>query len=326
MCFFSAQLIVLGLALALDLLLGDPPNRFHPVAWMGRFIAWGERLAPDAGPAVTFVYGAAWVLFGLIVSTLPVVGLLAGAGWVGRILYIPLAALLLKSTFTYSGLAHAAGSVARALSAADLPEARRLVSWHLVSRDTSALSGDLVAAAAVESVAENVTDGIVAPLLFFLLAGVPGAWAYRFVNTCDSMLGYRDPRHEYLGKFAARLDDVLNWLPARLAGLLMVGGAWLAGEDAANAWRVMGCQHARTASPNAGWTMGAMSGALHVTLEKVGHYRLEGGSKALSADTIRRATRVAGLTVASFVLTAVLFSLIFAVCLILLGRHSTILL
>jgi adenosylcobinamide-phosphate synthase len=326
MCFASAQLIVLGLALALDLLLGDPPNRFHPVAWMGCLIGWGERLAPDAGPGVTFVYGAAWVLFGAIVCTLPVLGLLAGARWVGVMLYIPLAALLLKSTFTYSGLVRAAGSVAHALLAADLPEARRLVSWHLVSRDASALSGALVAAAAVESVAENVTDGVVAPLLFFLFAGVPGAWAYRFINTCDSMLGYRDSRHEYLGKFAARLDDALNWLPARLTGLLMVSASWLAGEDAANAWRVMWRQHARTASPNAGWTMSAMAGALNVTLEKVGHYRLEGGAELLSAGTIRRATRVASLTAVLFSLTAVLFSLILIVCLILLGRYSTILL
>jgi adenosylcobinamide-phosphate synthase len=97
---FDTQLIVLELALALDLLLGDPPNRFHPVAWMGHFIGWGERLAPDAGPGITFIYGAAWVLFGVLVCTLPVVGLLAGAKWVGDHLYIPLAALLLKSTFT----------------------------------------------------------------------------------------------------------------------------------------------------------------------------------------------------------------------------------
>lgn len=315
---FDAHLIVLGLALALDLLLGDPPNRFHPVAWIGHLIGWGERLAPDAGPGITFVYGATWVLSGVIVCTLPVVGLLAGARWVGDLLYIPVAALLLKSTFTYSGLARAARSVARALLAADLPEARRLVSWHLVSRDIAALSGELVAAAAVESVAENVTDGVVAPLLFFLLAGVPGAWAYRFFNTCDSMLGYRDPQHEYLGKFAARLDDVLNWLPARLTGLLMVIAAWLGGENASNAWRVMWGQHRRTSSPNAGWTMSAMAGALDVTLEKVGHYKLEGGAEPVSANTIRRATRVAGLTVA-------LFSAILVVCLILLvGRHSTI--
>ena len=292
------QLIILGLALAFDLLLGDPPNRWHPVAWMGTLIGWGKRNAPAAGPGRRLAYGAALVLIGAVVCTLPVVLLLAGARWLGAGVYVLTAALLLKSTFTYSGLVRAARSVQRALHAGDLPEARRLVSWHLVSRDTATLSEELVAAAVVESVAENLTDSLVAPFFFFLLAGVPGAWAYRFFNTCDSMLGYRDPEHEYLGKFAARLDDLLNWIPARLAGVLMIAATRLAGEDAASAWRTMWAQHARTASPNAGWTMSAMAGALNVTLEKVGHYELEGGTMALSAATIQRATRVVGVTVA----------------------------
>lgn len=306
------QLIVFGLALALDLLLGDPPNRFHPVAWMGRLIGWSEQRAPAGGPTRRFVYGVALVLVGAAVCTLPVVLLLARAKRCGAGVYVPVTVLLLKSTFTYSGLARAAASVRCALQAGDLPEARRLVAWHLVSRDTSELSEELVAAAAVESVAENVTDGVIAPLLYFLLVGVPGAWAYRFLNTCDSMLGYHDPEHEYLGKFAARLDDLLNWLPARLTALLMAVAAWLAGEDAPGAWRTMWAQHGRTASPNAGWTMGAMAGALNVTLEKVGYYRLEGGTTTLRPATIGRATRVAGLTV-------VLFGLLLAAALALTG-------
>jgi adenosylcobinamide-phosphate synthase len=312
------RLIVFGLAMALDLLLGDPLNRWHPVAWMGWLIGWGERMAPAAGPALRFAYGAALVLIGATVCMLFVAFLLSGAKRFGAVIYIPVAALLLKSSFTYSGLTRAARSVQRALQIGDLPEARRLVSYHLVSRNTSALDGELVAAAAVESVAENVTDAVVAPLLLFLVAGVPGAWVYRFVNTCDSMLGYRDPEHEYLGKFAARLDDLLNWLPARLSGLLMVVAAWLAREDAASAWRTMWVQHGRTASPNAGWTMSAMAGALNVTLEKVGCYRLEGGTRALSATTIQRATRLAGLTV-------VLFGFLLAAALALVGVEHVLL-
>jgi adenosylcobinamide-phosphate synthase len=290
------QLAVFGVAGVIDLLLGDPPNRWHPVAWMGSFIRWGERHAPVAGPAVRFAYGAALVWAGVAVSTLPVVLLSIAARRLGPAIYVVIAAPLLKSTFAHSGLIRAAGTVQRALQAGDLAEARRLVSWHLVSRDTSALTEELVAAAAVESVAENVTDGFAAPLFYFLLSGVPGAWAYRFCNTCDSMLGYRDPEHEYLGKFAARLDDLLNWAPARLTGLLMVCAAWLAREDAPNAWRTMWRQHRRTASPNAGWTMCAAAGALNVTLEKVGHYRLEGGAVLPSVDTLRRAKRLANLT------------------------------
>jgi adenosylcobinamide-phosphate synthase len=297
MRFFFIQLIVLGLAVLLDLGLGDPPNRFHPVVWMGRLIEWGEKRAPQAEPVVVFIYGLLLVLSGVVICTLPVLVLLTGAWWLGQVIYVLAAALLLKSTFTYSGLAGAAREIVRALQSADLVEARRLVSWHLVSRDTAGLDEGLVVAATVESVAENVTDGFTAPLFFFLLAGVPGAWAYRFFNTCDSMLGYRDPVHEYLGKFAAHLDDVVNWLPARLTGLLIVAAAWLAREDARGAWHTMWSQHGRTASPNAGWTMCAMAGALNVTLEKVDHYRLDGGAGVLVANTIRRATRVAGLAV-----------------------------
>lgn len=293
------QLIVLGLALALDR-IGDPPNRWHPVAWMGRLVGWGEANAPAAGPLLRFTYGAILVMLGAAVCTLPLVLALAGAVRVSAIAYIPIAALLLKSTFTYSGLVRAASSVRQALQTGDLPQARRLLSWHLVSRDTSALNEALVTAAAIESVAENITDAVAAPLLFFGLAGVPGAWAYRFFNTCDSMLGYHDPEHEYLGKFAARLDDVLNWLPARLTGLLLILAAWLAREDARGAWRTMWTQHNRTASPNAGWTMSAMAGALNVTLEKVGYYKLEGGSAPLSPAAIQRATRLAGATVILF--------------------------
>lgn len=296
-----SQLVVLGLALALDLLLGDPPNRWHPVAWMGRFIGWAKEKAP-ARPPSRFAYGTALVSVGVAICTLPVLFLLSGAGQFGALVYAPVAALLLESTFAWSGLHRAAGAVQRELQSGNLPEARRLVSWHLVSRDTSALDTQQVTAAAVESMAENLTDSVVAPLLFFLLAGVPGAWAYRFFNTCDSMIGYRDPKHEYLGKFAARLDDLLNWLPARMTALLMIPAAALAGEDAAGAWRTMWKQHGRTASPNAGWSMSAMAGALHVTLGKAGQYCLEGGTAELTAATTGRATRLAGLTATIFAL------------------------
>jgi adenosylcobinamide-phosphate synthase len=188
------------------------------------------------------------------------------------------------------------------------------VGWHLVSRDTSQSSSSLVVAATVESLAENITDGLTSPLLFFALGGLPGAWAYRFCNTCDSMLGYRDPEREYLGKFTARLDDVLNWLPARLTGALIVFAAALSGEDARNAWCTMPTEHRRTASPNAGWTMSAMAGALGVTLEKVGHYRLEGGNGPLDADTIERCFRVMRWTMALVVCYVILLMGVLHVC------------
>jgi adenosylcobinamide-phosphate synthase len=199
---------------------------------------------------------------------------------------------LLTMTFSLRGLINAASEVEDALAVGDLTEARRLASWHLVSRDTTALSEPQVAAATIESVAENISDGVVAPLFYYALGGLPAALAYRFVNTADAMLGYRDPSHEWLGKAPARLDDLANLIPARLSAALIVLAAALAGEDARTAWQVWRRDAGETASPNAGHPMSAMAGALDVELEKVGHYRLGAGGRPPASGDIRRAARL----------------------------------
>jgi adenosylcobinamide-phosphate synthase len=296
----------------IDLVIGEPQNALHPVVWMGRWIGWGERHAPKARPVIVFLYGAGVVVLGMALVVLLALGVGAGvqgltaaatgAGlqWLPRVAWIVVSAWLLKSTFALRALVMAARSVQAALAAGDLAEARRRLSWHLVSRNTSTLDEGLVAAATVESVAENFGDGVVAPLLAYALFGVPGALAYRFANTADAMLGYHDARREYLGKFAARLDDMLNFVPARLAAGCLLLGAALTGADAAQGWRVMWRDHGRTASPNAGWPMSAMAGALGVTLEKVGHYRLGDGA-APAAETIARSLRVMIVAAVGFV-------------------------
>lgn len=149
----------------------------------------------------------------------------------------------------------------------------------------SKLDQPLLIAATVESVAENSSDGFVAPLLYYLVLGVPGALFYRTVNTCDSMVGYHG-EYEYLGKFAARLDDVANFIPARLTGLLIVVAAYVAGKDSRSAWKMMWRDHSKTESPNAGWPMSAAAGALDVQLEKVGHYVLGDSKSTLTLDKI----------------------------------------
>src|SRR3984893_8531942 len=155
--------------------------------------------------------------------------------------------------------------------------ARRPAGVHLVSRRTDDLDAGATAGAAVESLAENLTDSWVAPLCFYLAAGLPGAWLYRAVNTADAMIGYREGLLEQLGGASARLDDMLNWIPARLGALALCLGAWLGHESGKRAWRTMRRDGGLTASPNAGRTMAAMAGALGVTLEKRGHYRLGDG-------------------------------------------------
>lgn len=243
---------------------------------MGRTLGAGRRGLCRGGPIRLVLAGA-----GLTVA---VAGIAAVAAWlVSRAtdtlgpVGLVLEALALKTMVSVRDLAGAARRVAAELEGGRLEAARRAVGYHLVSRPTAALDEGQIASAAVESVAENLTDSWVGPLLFYVVFGLPGAAAYRAVNTADAMIGYRDGALEHFGKAAARLDDLLNLVPARLAALVLVVAAPLAGADRAQSWAVMRRDHGRTASPNAGWTMAAMAGALHVRLEKPGHYTLGQG-------------------------------------------------
>ena len=166
------------------------------------------------------------------------------------------------------------------------------------SRNVDEITLEQATAATVESVSENLTDSIIGPWLAFALFGLPGAFAYRAVNTLDSMIGYHG-RYEFLGKASARLDDLVNLIPARLTALLLLLGSFcLPGQRATGAWRIMWRDHARTASPNAGWTMSCMAGALGVALEKPGHYRLGDATRALQPEDITRALQSMALVAA----------------------------
>ncbi|MDQ7030585.1 MAG: adenosylcobinamide-phosphate synthase CbiB [Ardenticatenia bacterium] len=289
-------------ALLLDLLLGDPPNRYHPVAWMGVAMNTALHQAPRHGDIARLAYGAFVALGGTLF-----------VAWLGHLVArgiarLPspwrqlVAAIALKTTFSLRGLVRAATQVQQALEHNDLERARRLLAWHLVSRETASLDASLVAAAAIESVAENASDSVVAPLLYYAVGGLPAAIAYRFANTADAMLGYRDAEREWLGKGAARLDDVLNWLPARLTALLLVIAARLLGEDAPRAWHTWRRDARLTSSPNAGHPMAAAAGALGIVLEKTGHYRLGADLALPKPRDIGRAVRLLQVAVALMVL------------------------
>lgn len=285
----APTLIALMTAFAIDLWLGDPPNQFHPVVAMGSFIHWFTKKWNGGGNGRRFMLGAALILAGGALFALPWLGLTIILRWLPGWASGIILGVLLKPVFAFRGLLKAGQAVQRALAQKDLPESRRLVAWHLVSRDTSRLSERQVASATIESLAENLTDSFFAPLFFFVLGGLPAAWFYRFCNTADAMIGYHTPEYEYFGKFAARLDDILNWLPARLAGAILVLSAAVCQMNNKAAFRVMVNQHNRTSSPNAGWTMAAAAGALGIVLEKKDHYRLEGGAELPEAQDIARA-------------------------------------
>jgi len=286
---------VVLLAVAIDLAFGDPPNRWHPVAWIGRALSAGRERLCHGSPTVLFVSGGALTL-GVIALAGVAGGLVAMLAHVLGAAGVLVQAVALKSTLALRDLARAARGVASALAANDLAGARTQLGFHLVSRPTAALDSSQVASGAIESMAENLTDAFVAPLLFYLVLGLPGALAYRALNTADTMLGYHDGPLEYFGKLAAKLDDLANLIPAPLAAVAIVAAA---GRTASTAWSVMIRDHDRTASPNAGWTMSATAGALHVTLEKPAAYRLGHGRPPTASD-IDRSIRLVTLASAIF--------------------------
>ncbi len=266
---------ILLLAFMLDAGLGDPPWLYrrvpHPVALLGRALEAAEVPwnRPGLGARARFLRGLLFVL--------AVVALAGGLGWAVERLCngFPggwiLEAVLVSTLIAFRGLHDHVRAVAEALDLG-LADGRAAVT-HIVGRDPARLDAPGVARAAAESLAENFSDGAVAPLFWFAVFGLPGLCAYKAVNTLDSMIGQRNPRFEHFGKAAARLDDALNWVPARLAGLLLVAAALILPKaSAGRAWRTMRRDAPKHRSPNAGWQEAPLAGALGFALAGPRHY------------------------------------------------------
>ena len=266
------KLAVLGVALAWDRLLGEPPTRIHPVVGMGKVTGAAMSSGISGNPQRDRFTGAALAV-GLPLAVLAATSLAErGLGKLGTVASIIGGAFLLKSTFAIRSMDDEVTAVSDALKEGDVEEARASLS-RIVSRDTAGYRDDQVASAAISSVSENVTDSAVGPLLIYGLFGLPGAMTYRAINTLDTMVGYQDHRRHF-GEASARLDDVVNLVPARVSGGIVVAAAAASGMDAKNAARTMIDEHERTPSPNGGWPIGAAAGALGVEVEKLGEYSL----------------------------------------------------
>lgn len=303
-----APLAVL-VALALDRALGEPPARWHPVVWMGHGLSFmGRRVAPTmpsphASRASAFVSGAlAWCL-GAALVVLVALGLVwAMAGWPWWLQALAMGALL-KPLLAWRMLRDEVRAVEGALGDS-LPAGRARLAM-LVSRDVDTLDAAQVRESAIESLAENLSDSVVAPLFWFAVAGLPGAALYRFANTADAMWGYRGERGgrdwTWAGKWAARADDALSWLPARITGALL---------GVLGAVRGLGslpAQARRTPSPNSGWPMAAMALALDVRLAKPGVYELHGTGRNPQAADTALALQLAGRVVQALAVGALLW-------------------
>jgi adenosylcobinamide-phosphate synthase len=303
--------LALLLAVWLDRLVGEPPERLHPVVWMGQALRWwGERLAPLSPKAQDWnCFWAAALVWCVLAAVVFVI--FWGVQWAALQLHWLLAAallaLLLKPLFAWRMLCDEVLAVEAAL-ARSLPEGRARLA-RLVSRDVAQLDALQVRESAIESLAENLNDSVVAPLFWFALLGLPGAALYRFANTADAMWGYpgmRGGRYwQWAGKWAARADDVLSWLPARLTALLLA----LAARGLP--LRKLARQARKTPSPNSGWPMAAMAMALGVRLAKPGVYVLNSrGRNAGPLDTWRAEKLVSMVVMALVPLTAAVHVLV----------------
>ncbi len=258
----SAELLVA--AVVFDLIFADPRNWPHPVVWIGRLIT---RLEEKLREYVRDETLSGLLLLLLVLATTGFCSLIALdlSGRIASWLQALLALWLAASCLALRGLHLESKTVIEALAEGDVAGARQALSM-IVGRETAQLDEAGILRATIETVAENASDGVIAPLFYLCLGGPVAALLYKAVNTLDSMIGYKNERYLKFGRVAAQFDDLLNWIPARLTGLLLVGAAWLAGLNGRGAWKIMLRDARLHASPNAGWPEAAAAGALDIQL------------------------------------------------------------
>lgn len=256
------------LAFLADTLIGDPRSRLHPVVLIGNLIASLERSLYHEGDSDSRKLWAGGLLavtvlllvYNMTACLLQLVHLVSN-----QYVAVLIEAVLLSFTISPRSLAAAGREIYGYLVKGDMENARYKVGW-IVGRDTDKLSSGEVARATVETVAENTVDGIIAPFFFFMLGGVPLAFMYRAANTLDSMVGYKNDKYLYFGRISARIDDVLNYIPARITGLLFVVSAMFLQLDWRNSWKMLRRDAAKHPSPNGGWAEASVAGALGIRL------------------------------------------------------------
>ena len=251
-----------------DTLIGDPRSKLHPVVLIGQLIAGLEKLfyRETQSSRQKLVSGGILAML-VMVLTYEIVNaielLLQNIS--NKYVIMAINGFLLSFTISPKSLANAGREIYDYLMVEDLENARYKVGW-IVGRDTENLSPQEVSRAAIETVAENTVDGIISPLFFFLIGGLPLAYLYRAINTMDSMLGYKNDRYLYFGRVAARIDDVANYIPARITGIIFVVSAFILRLNTTNSWKMLRRDASKHPSPNGGWAEASVAGALEIRL------------------------------------------------------------
>ncbi|MDH3191160.1 MAG: cobalamin biosynthesis protein [Nitrosopumilus sp.] len=308
------SVLIVFFALIFDFFLGDPKNKFHPTFWIGSLIAKltpffknsSENLEKIGGIFIIFI--SAGIVSSLIISLEIGIELIT-LDYLTMIISIIVGTILLKVTIAIKGMERHALSVVKCLERDDILSARNNLSM-IVKRNTKNLDRNHVISGIIESISENTVDGITAPLFYFGLFGLPGAFVYRVINTADSMIGYKSKIFKNIGWFGAHCDTFLNYIPSRLTAFVMVLSAMILKNDWKKSYKIMIRDGKKTESRNAGYPMAAIAGALGKKFEKIDHYNLGDGNISFSVYHVKSA-------IALMKVTSIIFSGIVVVPIIL---------
>ncbi len=294
------SIVIIAFALGLDFVFGDPRSRYHPTAWIGTLIAKLTPLAKNQNEYVEKLGGifVVSITVGVVVTLLLILDTgisLLTTDWLTLVVSIIIGVILLKSTIAIRGMERYALAVVDSLEQDNLDSAREKLSM-IVKRNTKNLDKNHVISGVLESISENTVDGITGPLFYYALFGLPGAFVYRIVNTADSMIGYKTDIFKNIGWFGATCDTILNYIPSRLTGLVMIISAAILQNNWKESYKIMIRDGKKTESPNAGYPMAALAGALDTKFEKINHYKLGDGEIILTKEHVNSALTMMKLT------------------------------
>jgi len=294
------SILIIFFAFVLDLTVGDPRNKFHPTAWIGSFIAKLIPYLKNSSENLEKLGGIFIILFSSGITILLIVFLDIGiklitVEYISIIFSVILGGVLLKTTIAIKGMEKHALAVVFALEHNNISSAREHLSM-IVKRNTKNLDKNHIFSGVLETISENTVDGITGPLFYFSFFGLPGAFVYRVINTADSMIGYKTNLFKNIGWFGANCDKILNYIPSRVTGLIMIISAMLLGNDWRKSYQIMIRDGKKTESPNAGYPMAAIAGALGAKFEKIDHYSLGDGSVAFTEDHVKSAIAIMKVT------------------------------
>jgi adenosylcobinamide-phosphate synthase len=329
MIIYEYLIGALALGFIIDFVLGDPANKYHPVRWLGGFIDFcipklkvktknisNNNNGFDGHTAKEKING---IIFGL--SLLVVFGFTmqlivsVSIHMLGPIIVVVIYGILLKITIAIKGMEEHTIRIIKSLERKDLKNAQSTLSM-IVKRNTENLDEQHILSGTIESISESIVDGIVSPLFFYSLFGPTGACLFRIINTLDSMIGYRNIYYENIGWMAAKLDTIVNYIPARISGILIIISAMLVSEDWKNSFKIMKRDHNKTLSLNAGYPMSSMAGSLCIKLEKIGYYSLGDDNETISIKKCESAITIMKLAA---LLSCFVLSLPFILILYLIG-------